>query len=72
MRLDAAKLDRARKLRGLLRRELAEEAGLSLNAVDKACSVGIGGLVVARKLAQTLGLAVSEVVILPEPETQVC
>lgn len=72
MRLNGVKLERERKLNGLLRRELAEQAGLSVSAVEKACSQGIGGLVVARKLAQTLGLAVSEVVILPEPDPQTC
>lgn len=63
MLLDAKKLERARVVAGLLRRELAQRSGLSLMTIDKACTVGRVGIVAARQITTALGLRIADVIL---------
>jgi len=62
MRIDTKKVDIARLQRGLLLKELAAKAGVSDFAVNRACTHGECGVVVARSIAKALGLELADIV----------
>ena len=69
MRLNSGAIERARLLRGWLRRELAQQAGVSVGSVQRACRSGDCGLTAGRKIASALGLAWQDIVIIDSPST---
>jgi transcriptional regulator with XRE-family HTH domain len=52
--LNSLRIEMARVSQGLLRHELAEKAGVSLSALNRACQTGRAGIRVARSIARAL------------------
>ena len=69
MRLDSGAIERERLLRGWMRRELAQHAGVSIGSVQRACRDGNCGLLAGRKIASALGLPWRDVVVVDPPGT---
>lgn len=62
MIMDGEKIDRLRLAKGLLKRDLAEAAGLHVNSIIAATKCRPVGVIVARKIAAALGASVRSLV----------